>query len=117
MSGRPDTQQAEVTVRPSRYTVSALPGGGINSSLYSITVEERGQLNGQVLWSACWMGRCLNAKGRWDYEPIPSSRTDKWIAKHRFNLDTALALAKEAALLLEVNGLTVADAVARSKEQ
>lgn len=106
-----------VTVRPSRYTVTCLPSGGINSALYSITVEERGQLDGQVLWSACWMGQCLNVKGQWDYEPIPSSRTDRWIAKHRFDLDTALALATEAAPLITVNGLTVADALARSKEQ
>lgn len=117
MSGQPDTQQPEVSVRPSRYTVSALPGGGINGHLCSITVEERGQLDGEVLWSACWLGRCLNAQGRWDYEPIPSSRTDTWINKHRFDLDTTLALAKKAALLLEVNGITVAQAIARSKEQ
>lgn len=112
-----DTRPTEPTVRATRYTVSLLPEGDINANLYEITVEERGQLDGTTLWAACRMGRCLNRRGRWDYEMQPSSRTDRWIAGHRFDFDTALRLAKKAAPPITVNGWTVADALNRSKEQ
>lgn len=107
----------EVTVRTTRYTMSCLPDDDINSGLFSITVEERGQIDGTTRWAVCRLGQCLNRRGRWDYEMQPSSRTDRWIAGHRFDLDTALRLAEKAAPLITVNGITVADAVARSKEQ
>ena len=43
--------------------------------------------------------------------PSPSGREDDWLATHRFDLDTALNLAKEAAPKLTTNGFTVADAL------
>lgn len=30
------------------------------------------------------LGRCLNKKGRWEWEPIPSSRTDDFYKRCRF---------------------------------
>lgn len=109
------TDLPEATVRPSSFTVSCLPQRDLNTHLYEITVTERGGMDGEIRWAVCWMGRCLDAKGRWDYEPIPSSRTDKWLAKHRHDLDTALRLAKAAARLVEINGITVTDAFARAQ--
>lgn len=51
-------------------------------------------------------GRCLAADGSWDYEPQPSSRTDEWIAAHRFGQGEALRRAVEAVDDLTVNGRT-----------
>lgn len=117
MSGLPAAKQPTAVVRPSRFTVSCLPERNINTSLFEITIEERGQLDGTTRWAVCRLGQCLNRRGRWDYEMNPSSRTDRWIAGHRFDFDTALRLAKKAAPLITVNGVTVTDAIARSKEQ
>jgi hypothetical protein len=39
-------------------------------------------------------GACMNAQGDWEWEPIPSSRTDEWLAEFRFTtwLDAANAV-------------------------
>lgn len=92
-----------------RYTVSLLPETDINSHVFEITVEYRGH----GLWAVLRHGRCLDHDGQWDYELRSSEREDEWIAAHRFDLDTALTLAKEAAPLVMVNGLTAADILAR----
>jgi hypothetical protein len=105
------------SVRPSQYTVNCLPDDDINARLFAITVEERGQIDGQTLWAVCRMGQCLDGDGEWDYEPIPSSRTQEWIADHRFLLDTALDLARGAAAHVTVNGITVEQALARYTAQ
>jgi hypothetical protein len=114
------TDLPEATARPSSYTVSILPERNIDTHLFEIRVEERGQIDGTTRWAVVRMGYCLNRRGRWDYEMLPSSRTDRWIAGHRFDLETALRLAKKAAPLITVNGFTVADVLAqieaRSKE-
>lgn len=110
------TDLPEVTVRPSSYTVSCLPKRDMDTHLFEIRIEERGQIDGTTRWAVCRMGYCLNRSGRWDYEMLPSSRTDRWIARHRFDLETAIRLAKKAAPLITVNGHTVAEALARTKE-
>lgn len=92
-----------------RYTVNLLPETDPHGHVFEITVEYRG--DGQ--WAILRHGWCLSQSGEWDYELRPSEREDEWIAAHRFDLDTALRLAKEAAPSVTVNGLTAADALAR----
>lgn len=75
----------------------------------TLAVEDRG--NGQ--WAVTRPRRCLGVDGEWDWEPIPSEREDDWLAAHRFDLATALALAKQAAPTVAVNGITAAQAAAR----
>jgi len=39
-----------------------------------------------------WHGQCLNTKGRWEYEPMPSSRTPAFYRRCRFpSFDAAVA--------------------------
>ncbi len=102
---------AEPTVRATRYEVSCLPPDNINAHHFSITVEWRGRDR----WAVCRFKECLGTDGEWDYEPMSSSREDDWLATHRFGLDEALELAKTAAPLMTVNGLTVADVLARGE--
>lgn len=92
-----------------RYTVNLLPETDPHGHVFEITVEYRG--HGQ--WAILRHGSCLGQDGEWDYELRPSGREDDWIAAHRFDLDTALRLAKEAAPSVTVNGLTAADALVR----
>jgi len=95
----------EPTVQVTQYAVNVYPDpDSINASLYEITVEYRGK--GQ--WAVCWKGDCFDADGRRSYEPIPSERTGEWLARHRFDHDTAIELAKRIAPTLMVNGMTAA---------
>lgn len=101
---------AEPTVQVTEYTVSVLPEDDVNASSYAITVAYRGR----GLWAVSRHRQCLGKDGEWDWESLPSERTDEWLAEHRFDVDTALRLAKEAAPHIVVNGFTVADVLARA---
>lgn len=84
---------AEPNVTATQYTVSCLPIDDPDDLTHAITVEYRGDSR----WAVTRRGRrCLGADGRWDYESVPSERADEWLATHRFELDTALRLAREA---------------------
>lgn len=100
------------TVRPTQFAVSCLPPDSIDSAVFTIKVEWRGP--SQNRYAVTRMGYCLGSDGEWDHEPIPSSRTDEWLASHRFDLDTALRLATEHAPKIVVNGHTVADVLTRA---
>jgi hypothetical protein len=93
-----------------RFAVNLLPETDINAHSYEITVDYRG--NG--LWAVVRHHQCMNAQGEWSWESIPSEREDEWVAEHRFDLDTALRLAKEAAPGVTVNGCTAAEALKRA---
>jgi hypothetical protein len=47
-------------------------------------IEEVLQMNGSSLWAVRRDGRCLNNRGEWEYEPLPSSRDDDFIKRCRF---------------------------------
>lgn len=103
----------EPEVRITRYEVSCLPEGDINARGFTLTVEYRGR----GLWAVLDGLWCLGTDGEWDYEMRPSEREDGWLATHRFDIETALRLAKEAAPDMTVNGHTVADALSRIAER
>ena len=99
-----------VQVQPTVYTVSLLPLDHFDAHVFAVTVEWRGEGR----WAVKWAGRCLSVDGRWDYESIPSERTDEWLATHRFTCDEALERAKQVAPTIVVNGHRVQDVVARA---
>jgi hypothetical protein len=94
---------SEPTVRVDRHVVCCIPEDNINAHLFAVNVEYRGR----GLWAVTRLGECLSASGEWDYEMRPSSREDEWLAEHRFDEQTAIKLAKEAAPKVRVNGWTV----------
>jgi hypothetical protein len=49
-----------------------------------ITVERRDGMQG-TKWAVCDHGLVLNQSGEWEYEPIPSSRGDDFLARCRFD--------------------------------
>jgi hypothetical protein len=103
----------EPTVRPTRYEVTCLPEDDINAPHFALEVAYRGS----GLWAVTRHGACLSADGSWDWEPSPSNREDDWLERHRFDLDTALRLAREAAPRITVNGHTVTDALALADQR
>jgi hypothetical protein len=98
------------SARVTEVTISALPEDNVNHGLYAVTVQWRG---GDT-YAVKRLSMVLGADGEWDYEPSPSNRDDDWIATHRFTYDRAVELAAQAAPHVTVNGLTVADCLARA---
>jgi hypothetical protein len=104
----------EPYVRATQYAVNLLPETEdvLGGHCFEITVEYRGHDR----WAVARGRQCLGTDGTWSWESIPSEREDEWLDTHRFDLDTALRLAKEAAPGVTVNGRTAADALARAIE-
>lgn len=101
----------QVTSTPVVYEVTTYPYDDENRDLYVLRVEHRGKGR----WAVTRGGLCFARNGGASYEPIPSGRTDKWLAKHRFSFYEALALAEREAPRLCVNGVPVAEAVAAAR--
>jgi hypothetical protein len=89
---------------PTTYTVSCLPEDDHEAHAWAITVEWRGSGS----WAVKHGAYCLGSGNTWSYEMRPSSREDDWLTTHRFPLEEALRLAKQAAPHITVNGLTPA---------
>lgn len=89
-------------------TVSLLPEGHIDRGHFELTVEYRG--NGR--WAVMHGRFCLGTDGDWEYEMRPSERVDEWLATHRFDYDTALELARQAAPDVTCNGHRAGDVAA-----
>ena len=51
----------------------------------NIRIEEARQINGPAKWAVRRIGSVLNRDGEWEWEPMPSSRDDEFIARCRFN--------------------------------
>jgi hypothetical protein len=105
----------EVIAEPSAYTVYLRGTDSYEHMTYAISVERNpGIVRGveAVRWAVRWMGRCLAVDGKhWDWEPLPSSRSDEWLEEYRFDtFDAALAAAQEAAPKIVVNGRSAIEA-------
>jgi hypothetical protein len=101
--GLVDSYVAEVQALRKNALAAQLDGATISS--YSISVEDKidadeldanafiiertRQRDGSVLWVVRANGRCLNKSGEWEWEPMPSSRDDEFLARCRF--DSAVA--------------------------
>ena len=90
--------------------VAGLPEDAMDS--WAVQVSWRGN----DLWAVKLHGRqCLGADGEWDWESLPSGRTDEWLATHRFTLEEALRRAREVCPTITVNGLTALDVAEKAK--
>lgn len=55
------------------------------AGLGAVKIEEVAQIEGPALWAVRKKpGNCLNKAGEWEYEPMPSSRDDEFLARCRF---------------------------------
>lgn len=74
----------EIAVVATRYQVGTLQ------------VELRDSEKG--LWAVTYAGSTINKDGEWEYEPLPSSRSEAYMSRTRFPLEEALEIAKAACL-------------------
>ncbi len=57
-------------------------------------VQRMRQISGPPLWAVRHKGNCLNKSSEWEWEPMPSSRDDNFIARCRFaSAEEAIAAA------------------------
>jgi hypothetical protein len=101
----------KVHINLTEFEVSLLPRDHIDYRLFALKVEYRGDDR----WAVVHLGYCLDADGEWDYEPLPSSRDDDWLATHRFPRAEASRRAVRAAGGVTVNGLTASEIAERSR--
>lgn len=104
----------EANVRAVEYTVNCVPDNDLDGHLFEIRVQYRGAGRYAVIRHG---DMCLGADGTWDHGVKEYDRGDDWLNAHRFDLDTALRLAKEQAPLATVNGHTVTDAIAMQQKR
>lgn len=50
-----------------------------------VTLDLTRGMNGAVRWAIREGRACLNKKGEWEHEPMPSSRTDAFFNRCRWN--------------------------------
>ena len=104
----------EVYEMATEYVISILP-----PDFSEVCPDSRHHWELQVAWrgDGKWAVLngvfCLGSDGCWDWEPRPSGREDGWLVTHRFSLDEALRLAREAAPSVSVNGHSATDELER----
>ena len=110
-------------VRATEYAVSCLPEGHPDGTLFTITVEYRG--NGR--WAVKRAGAFYDADGnrswgsQWEdgREPVTDAEMaayeaahQEWLDRHRFDEKTALELAQRLASGIDYRGYALAKALA-----
>jgi len=69
---------------------------GQDKDYRDIVVERRSYPNDPEMWAILADSMCLSKDGKWDYEPMPSNRSDEFIENHRWNnLDEAVRIAEK----------------------
>lgn len=102
-----------VIVHTDSVSYSPIPlDDALHRATWQVRVEFTGYGDdGMERWAVRNSGRCLNVSGEWEREPIPSSRTDEWLAEHRFTRHEAANLAGQVCHTVTWNGHT-ADEIA-----
>lgn len=109
---RPDgAGSPEAVIRIAKYAVSCLPRTHRSYWHFTVWVVERAPSE----WEVRADGTVHDADGNPSWGPLPLEDREAWQARHRFDLDTAVEIAKQIAPTLTVNGVTVADILARAE--
>lgn len=106
----------ELRLTVTSYEVSIWPEdcSGMDSAMYCCSVVHVGYGNWTVRrGNASGDAPVLGTDGEWHYEHLPSGRTAKELDEHRFDLETALKLARDMAPRVTVNGRAAVEALAR----
>ncbi len=90
----PDFREiAETNV--SSFIVNALPEDIQKDSTDSYYFDIKVERKAHGRWAVLHNGDAYNIKGKREYEPLPSSRTESWKKRFRFDLLTAIELAEK----------------------
>ena len=101
----------KAAVLVTEYLVSAVPIEDGDSRHFALYVQWRGGDRWCVADAQNGATGVLNAAGEWEWEPQPSERREDFLARTRFDMGTALEMARAAAPKVTVNGYTVEDGI------
>lgn len=109
---------AKVRTQATEFMVTAVPEEldelDLDTWAFQLTVARRGPHS----WAVIRRGRVWEeSSGKWVDEPHPSSRDDEFIARTRYNLNTALSIAERLAPDVTVNGYTIADIIKKASTE
>lgn len=91
---------------PTNLTLSLLPHGSENASIWYLEVSWRGPGD---LWAVKLRSQVYSTADEWEHEPLPSSRDDDFKERTRFPLAEAIRLAQRLLPAVVVNGMTADD--------
>lgn len=118
-------REHQPVVRPTQFSVNLLPEDAPDRQAFAITVEYRGSgrygvfrnelcslgADGEWSWGYAWPGGDREPATDAEWDDYHAGR-DAWLADHRFDLETALHLAEQAAPHVRVMRTTAAQALA-----
>lgn len=84
------TGDSRIRFRHTRQPINAVewvigPQDDIRNGWSEIRIVTKLQRDGSTLYAVTTLGWTANHDGEWEYEPIPSSRDDGYIARCRWN--------------------------------
>jgi hypothetical protein len=85
------TIRAHIATLEARLAEAGRDAGLAGSYLLpdGVSVERVDQRHGKSKWAVRRFGDCMSVDGVWGYEPLPSNRSDDWLASHRFDTHRA----------------------------
>ena len=102
------TPADELLSHATKFTFYPKGAPGLNPRddiyLFGISVEWRGS----DMWAVTQMSSCFRKDGHKTYEPLPSSRTERFIKAYRFSRDEAVRIATKFVDRQTINGRTYA---------
>ncbi len=51
----------------------------------SVYIEQKKQYDNSYKWAVYFHSNCMDRKGNWEMEPMPSNRTEEWLKENRFD--------------------------------
>jgi hypothetical protein len=94
--------------RITEVTYTTLPDDNPDCIVWRVKAEWRGPGD---RWAITRLGYCLSVRGKWDEEPLPSSRTEHFKIRHRFSFQEAMERLAPALETVVINGLVLRDGV------
>lgn len=89
----------------SEYTIDPCPTHPVEPALFAVKIEWRGEDR----WRVTHMSHVYGADGTFEYEGSNHREDENYMATHRFDLDTAVELARRIAPTVKVGRMTFQD--------
>lgn len=99
---------AEVVEQVTEYRVSAAPLDDYEGSRFALIVRWN-RTGSWMIIDGLEPPSYIGADGRWSWEALPGDPPEGWRDAYRFDLPTALRIARETAPKVKINGRTWAE--------
>ena len=98
----------ELLSHATEFTFYPTPDPNLEPLQERYNFELKVALRGEDRWAVTSRLGCMRKDGHVSYEPLPSSRTDRFKKAYRFSRDEAVAIARKYVDKQTINGATYA---------